>query len=89
MGPVEKMALMVVAEGNKVSQRAAARACTLESLSQWKATEKEAQRPRLWPVSLAYPVQQYGGFALEEASSQGGPVVSEMDFLHGLKARGS
>lgn len=39
VGPVEKMALTVVAEGGKVSQRAAARGCVPDSHSPGKSQE--------------------------------------------------
>lgn len=82
MGPVEKMALLVATEGNKVSQGATARDCTPGShvLSE-KLRGKEARRQRysssveFCPVILPCSIQQDGVFALtEEARTQDDPA---------------
>lgn len=94
MGPVEKIGLLVVTEGNKVSQGETARDCGPDShfLSE-KPRGEEAQRQRfsslvpLCPVILPFSVQKDGVFVLKETQSSGGPCVYEMDFLHGLKGK--
>lgn len=96
MGPVEKMALLVATEGNRVSKGATARDSTQDGCSpgaEPRGKEPHRQRwthrrsVRFSPTMLPFSIQRDGVFVRKEVQSSGGACVCEMDFLHRLKGQ--